>query len=150
MKASLAESARDDANLELLREFIAESVDNLSGAGTALVNLEKRPDDRGSVDAAFRTFHSIKGTCGCFDLNGIQVVSHRMETLLSEVKKGERHPDTQMTSTLLRGVDVLTTLFGSAVDGAGQGEAEVRSPICRIRCGSTRRPSTRSSRTRES
>lgn len=125
MKGTLAESARDDTDLELLPEFLAESVDNLGSAGTALVNLEKRPHDSGSVDAAFRTFHSIKGTCGFFDLNGIQVVSHRMETLLSEVKKGARHPDTHVTSTLLRGVDVLTTLFGSAVNGAGQGEAEV-------------------------
>ena len=49
---------------EVIREFLIESSENLGRLDQAMVELEKRPKDPQLLAAIFRTFHTIKGTCG--------------------------------------------------------------------------------------
>ena len=47
-----------------IREFLAESYENLDQLEHDLVSIESEPGNRETVDRIFRTVHSIKGACG--------------------------------------------------------------------------------------
>jgi two-component system chemotaxis sensor kinase CheA len=53
-----------DEDQEIIREFLVESHENLSRPDRELVELEKRPRDAALLASIFRTFHTMKGTCG--------------------------------------------------------------------------------------
>jgi two-component system chemotaxis sensor kinase CheA len=96
---------------EILREFLTESVASLDIAANSLVILEKDPENEDHVNSAFRVFHSIKGACSFFDLSSVRTISHKIETLLSEVKSKVRRPDMTIISVLLEGVDILKSML---------------------------------------
>ena len=54
---------------EEIREFLIESNDNLALLDQEIVLLEQHPDDMNLISSAFRTIHTIKGTCGFFGFN---------------------------------------------------------------------------------
>ena len=71
-----------DIDVEILREFVAESTDGLASLENCFVELERDPTQRNNIDAIFRTIHSIKGSAGFFNLKTLQTIAHRMETVL--------------------------------------------------------------------
>ena len=51
----------EDADFDLLSEFVAESGDLISDAEEALLTLETNPEDEEAVGTIFRAFHTVKG-----------------------------------------------------------------------------------------
>ena len=54
---------------DLLREFLAESNENLLRIEQEIVDLEQNPDDKDLLGSIFRSMHTIKGTCGFLGLS---------------------------------------------------------------------------------
>ncbi len=100
-----------NVDLEILRAFVAESLGSLDDVSAKLVFLEKSPNDTAAVDTVFRVLHSIKGSCGFFDLMAVKTVSHRMESVLSAVKGGRLPVAAALISELLTGVDYLKLML---------------------------------------
>lgn len=75
---------------ELSRDFVAEAQEHFEIADENLMILEKAPDDKDAVGAVFRSFHTIKGVAGFLGLTPIGDLAHAAETLLDEVRQGER------------------------------------------------------------
>ncbi|HEY3917828.1 MAG TPA: chemotaxis protein CheA [Stellaceae bacterium] len=73
---------------ELLRDFIAETTEHLTVLDRDLVAIEQSPEDRGLIGDAFRTVHSIKGTCGFLGLKRLETLLHAAETLLGKIRDG--------------------------------------------------------------
>ncbi|MCD6272100.1 MAG: Hpt domain-containing protein, partial [Deltaproteobacteria bacterium] len=69
----------EDADLELIGEFITEGLDLITNAEEALLTLENDPDDEDSVGMVFRAFHTIKGTAAFMDLTLISEMGHHAE-----------------------------------------------------------------------
>ena len=64
-------------NMEAAQQtFIAESRELLGDMETALLTLEKTPNDADSVNAVFRAAHTIKGSAGLFGLDGLVAFTH--------------------------------------------------------------------------
>lgn len=63
--------------------FLEEATDHLGEMGRALLCLEKDPEDRDSIDLAFRMAHSIKGMAGTLGYDSITELSHRLEDRLA-------------------------------------------------------------------
>ena len=61
---------------EIVTEFLIESSENLSRLDREMVELEKRPDDAGLLASAFRTIHTIKGTCGFLGFTALEAITH--------------------------------------------------------------------------
>lgn len=59
----------DDFDIESLRDFIIEVNSNLDNTTNSLIFLENNPTDEFHINSVFRVFHSIKGSCGFFNLN---------------------------------------------------------------------------------
>ncbi|TCO79691.1 Hpt domain-containing protein, partial [Plasticicumulans lactativorans] len=74
---------------DIVREFLAESNENLDRLDNELVALETAPDDRDTLASIFRTIHTIKGTCGFLGFGRLEKVAHAGENLLSKLRDGE-------------------------------------------------------------
>ncbi len=73
---------------EAFDEFLAESDENLDRLDRDLVAIEANPGDRAALDAIFRTIHTLKGTCGFFNLPKLEALAHAGESLLVKLRDG--------------------------------------------------------------
>src|SRR6201996_9169037 len=90
---------------ETIREFLVESHENLSRLDQDLVELEKRPGDANLLGSIFRTIHTIKGACGFLAFSVLEAITHQAETLLSQLRDGQRELTPALVSLILETVD---------------------------------------------
>ncbi len=111
----------NDQDDEIVREFLEESRENLDQLDRDLVALESRSTDPELLAQVFRTFHTIKGTCGFLGYRHLEGITHAGENLLSALRDGSLHLDAASTTSLLRLVDavrsVLATVEATGTDG---------------------------------
>ncbi len=88
-----------------LRDFLAESHENLDALDRAFVALEQTPADRALLSNVFRTLHTLKGSSGFFGFWRLEKIAHAAESLLGKLRSGELLLNETMTSTLLGTVD---------------------------------------------
>jgi len=82
-------SIPEDADLDLLGEFISEGNDQIAAAEEALLALESDPVDTEAIGTVFRAFHTIKGSSAFLGLHAISEMAHHAESLLSRVRDRE-------------------------------------------------------------
>jgi two-component system, chemotaxis family, sensor kinase CheA len=105
-----------NADMELLGEFITECKDLLEGAEAALLSLEIDPDNMDSVNTVFRAFHTIKGTSGFLGLSLISEFAHRAESLLNRVRDREIRFGGLYADLALGSADVMKELLRGVQD----------------------------------
>ena len=106
---------------QIIREFLAESAENLARLDQDMVLLENRPNDSELLASIFRTIHTIKGTCGFFGFNRLGKVAHVTEDILSQLRNGARTLDTALTTLILQSVDATRRILASIEAGEGEG-----------------------------
>ena len=74
---------------ELLREFLAETFENLGIADKELVGFERNPSDKDTLDKIFRLVHTVKGSCGFLGLARLEALAHAAETMLGLFRDGK-------------------------------------------------------------
>src|SRR6202011_4288143 len=92
-------------DLDIIKEFIIESSENLSRLDREMVELEKRPTDTDLLASIFRTIHTIKGTCGFLGFSVLERITHHAENILSQVRNAERPLTAELVSLILETVD---------------------------------------------
>ncbi len=104
----------DNQDAELLTEFVSESIEGLQSIEQDLLSLENEDggNDSALVNRIFRAVHSIKGTGGYLGLESLVRLSHLAETLLEEVRNGQRKATPDVTDAILAAVDGLTCMLG--------------------------------------
>ena len=108
----------------IVREFVAETHENLGQLELDLVALEQDPTSRDLVSSIFRTVHTVKGTCGFLGFSRLETLAHAGENLLSRWRDGEITTGSDSIDLLLRVVDVLRRLLAS-IDATGSDDVEV-------------------------
>ncbi|MBN1942052.1 MAG: chemotaxis protein CheA [Phycisphaerae bacterium] len=112
----------EDTDAELLAEYIVESLDHISNAEGALLELESNPNDRDQIDVVFRAYHTIKGTSGFLGFDRIQKLAHLAENMLDRAREGKIQIRGGYADLCLRSCDSLRTMLG-ALRGVKPGEA---------------------------
>jgi two-component system chemotaxis sensor kinase CheA len=116
------EKKRMQDDQDVVREFLVESHENLSRLDQDLVELERRPKDSALLASVFRTIHTIKGTCGFFAFSTLEKITHQAESLLSQLRDGQRELNPPLVSLILETVDatrkVLASIEASGNEGA--------------------------------
>lgn len=107
---------------EVIEEFLVESYENLDQLDRDLVALEENPDETSRLASAFRTIHTIKGTCGFLGFSNLERVTHVGENLLSRLRDGELRLDAEITTGLLQMVDAVRTMLGTIEATHGDGD----------------------------
>ena len=88
-----------------LRDFLAESLENLDAMDRAFVALEQTPHDRTLLATVFSALHTLKGSSGFFAFHRLEKVAHAAESLLGKLRTGELLLSAAMTSALIDTVD---------------------------------------------
>lgn len=96
---------------DILKEFLAESWENLGRLDAEIVELEKKPSDKGLLGSIFRTIHTIKGTCGFIGLTGLGAVAHSAENVLGKMRDGVLAASPTTISPVLEAVDEIKVLL---------------------------------------
>jgi HPt (histidine-containing phosphotransfer) domain-containing protein len=105
-----------DADPELLESFVAESVEYLESAESALLVLEADTTNGEAVNTVFRCFHTIKGTSAFLGLTRVSELAHGAESLMSAVREQAIRLEGRHADLAFRSVDVL----GELVRGVGR------------------------------
>lgn len=100
--------------------FFEESLEGLDAMESGLLNLAAgEPPDPEIINTVFRAAHSIKGGSATFGFQEIAGVTHLLETLLDQIRNGERAVCLPAIDLLLRSVDVLRSMIDAARAGNG-------------------------------
>src|SRR5258707_6916221 len=101
----------------LLQTVLTEAGEHLRALEEALVAREARPEDAEPLNGIFRVAHSLKGDALMVGFPRIAEFAHGLEDLLERLRDGALAVDGEVTSLLLRAVDVLRALLAAAAAG---------------------------------
>ena len=103
---------------EMLKEFLAESAEQIEAASAQIVEFERNPHDAALIASIFRLVHTIKGTCGFLGLNRLQMLTHAAESLIGALREGAKATP-EVVSAILAAVDRVKLMLAELED-AGQ------------------------------
>jgi len=103
--------------------FFEESFEAIDTMESILVAADGRIVDTDAINALFRAAHSMKGGSATFGFQGLTDFTHRMETLLDQVRHGQRPLDTVLIAVLLKAVDAARTMLRALRAGEQPGLA---------------------------
>jgi two-component system chemotaxis sensor kinase CheA len=100
----------DEADRELVAEFVTEALDYVTQAEGAMLLLESNPSDMPAVDTVFRAFHTVKGVSAMLGLEAISTLAHKAESLLSKVRSKDLVFSGAVANLALASVDAIKAL----------------------------------------
>ncbi len=106
--------------------FFEEASEHLSTIEEGLLQLEQRPGDLDLLNRIFRAAHSIKGNSGMFGFTAVGQFTHKMETVLDQLRNGKMTVTQALTDLLLKSADCLKTLIEAAQAGQPADDATVQ------------------------
>ena len=104
-------------NLDQARGALVQEARELLGEmENALLEIEQDGFNAERVNAIFRAAHTIKGSAGLFGLESLINFTHVVESLLDQVRNGEKSLDGAMLSLLLTCGDYIGSLITAVED----------------------------------
>jgi len=96
--------------------FISEAREHVRKITELTVLLEANPADRPTIDALFRSAHSVKGMAASMSFTAIAELAHKMEDLMARIRHGLA-VDTTLFDLLLAGADHLSAMIDDLENG---------------------------------
>jgi two-component system chemotaxis sensor kinase CheA len=93
--------------------FFEESFEALGAMEAALLKLSAGEADAELINTIFRVAHSIKGGSATFGFADVAAFTHTLETLLDQLRSGQRQVQSATVDVLLRSVDVLREMLSA-------------------------------------
>jgi two-component system chemotaxis sensor kinase CheA len=94
----------------LLQDFIVETGEHLEDTERNLLRLEQRPEDAEILNEIFRSIHTIKGSSEYLGLERIAELSHKLESVLDQLRRAERKLDPSVEDLLIATHDRIAQL----------------------------------------
>lgn len=110
-----------------LQTFIAEGRELLQDMERGLLALERDPKDSETLNGVFRAAHTVKGSAGLFGLDDLVRFAHAMETVLDQLRAGDRALTSDLTARLLDCGDHLGALLDRVAEGTRTVDTELLS-----------------------
>lgn len=117
-----------DSLEEIKQTFFIECEEQLADLESGLLAMEEGRTDLETVNAVFRSVHSIKGGAGAFKLAELVQFSHSFETVLDHIRSQRLDASPGVLRVLLRAADCLSDLVDSAKSGR-PGDQEKLKPV---------------------
>ncbi len=119
-------------DLDIIREFLIESDENLVRLDREIIELETDPNKPDLVASIFRTIHTIKGTCGFLGFDTLTQVSHAAESILSQVRDGKRSVTQQLINIILESIDAIRKLLKAIEENGNEGDSKFTELVHRL------------------
>ncbi len=100
-------------------QFREETAENIRALSDGLLALEAEADEaarRAQIDRVFRAIHTVKGSARMLGFEHVGRLAHALESLLGELRQGQRPLDRPLADALLRGGDAILVLTIEAVE----------------------------------
>ena len=107
--------------------FVEESQEGLATMESILLDMHPGETDAEAIDDIFRAAHSIKGGAATFGLEDIASFTHVVETLLDEIRNGERDVTQDAINLFLNSVDCIRDLLSGDQHGEDIDEENINS-----------------------
>lgn len=91
--------------------FFEESAEGLDAMESGLLGLSPGSADPETINTIFRAAHSIKGGAATFGFLTVSNFTHGVETLLDQLRSGQRDIDESLVELLLESVDCLRSML---------------------------------------
>jgi len=106
------------SSLEQLKQtFFDECSEALQQIELGLSDIRADTGTEETINAVFRSVHSVKGGAGIFGFEGLVKFAHIFETVLDAMRSGKLAAAQDIVDTLLRANDVLTDLIAMSRSG---------------------------------
>lgn len=102
---------------KFLGRFVEEARERLAGLRGGLRALEGGSADRETLDALFRSAHTIKGSAKMLGQGGIGETAHSLEDLLEALRSEKLSADEALLAGLRRGTEALAELVERLAGG---------------------------------
>jgi two-component system chemotaxis sensor kinase CheA len=122
-------------NAQYAELFLTESREHVSAINHSLLALERGAGGDEPVSAIFRGVHTIKGMSATMGYTSVSTLSHEMETLLDNVRRGARAVDAPLMELLFQSADLLERAIEDSVEG--NTGTDVAGMVQRLRSEST-------------
>lgn len=97
--------------------FVDEARDHLRKVEDGLAILDSTPADAETINAVFRSAHTVKGSSRMLKLVQITETAHKVEDVLGALRDGSLSWSPELRRLLQRGVDALSAQVDSVADG---------------------------------
>jgi len=87
--------------------FIDEAKEHLDTITKSMLILEKEPENQEVINMLFRAAHTLKGSSGMMGFKDFQELTHNMEDIFDDMRKGNR-PSCNLITALLECLDALS------------------------------------------
>ncbi len=101
---------------ELLRDFLAESAEQLEAIGVRLTSVELDSADPGTISSVYRLIHAIKAACGFLNLPRLENVAHAAEDLTAWMSD-DSSPKGTAISLMLEAIDRMRFILAGLAEG---------------------------------
>ncbi|MFH8039148.1 MAG: chemotaxis protein CheA [Candidatus Aenigmatarchaeota archaeon] len=101
--------------------FVSEAKEHLAVMNSALLLLEKNPQDVSQINEIFRVAHTLKGMAATMGFNKIAELTHNMEDILDKFRKGDLVISNEAIDTLFECFDTLEALVDEVSSGEDKG-----------------------------
>lgn len=98
--------------------FFEESFEGLDAMEMGLMGMQEGMPDSETINNIFRAAHSIKGGAGTFGFSQVSEFTHGLETLLDQMRNGQRDVTTDAVNVMLQAVDVLREMLNAVQQSA--------------------------------
>ena len=111
-------------SMDAIRQtFFQECEEQLTDLEAGLISIGDGMADPDSINAVFRSVHSIKGGAGAFQLGDLVSFAHGFESVLDELRTGRLQAQPDLVRLMLRASDILADLVRAAREGLASGTA---------------------------
>ncbi len=118
---------------ELVREFLAESAENLDRLEDELAELSRDPDSGRLLASAFRTLHTIKGTGGCLAFCRLEELAHAGEALLARLRDRRLALTPEVDAALRQLTAALRVLLGRIATSGSDAGPDIGPALAAVR-----------------
>jgi two-component system chemotaxis sensor kinase CheA len=99
---------------QIYREECDEHIHKLNDG---LLALERQPQ-QAPIDEILRSAHSLKGASRMMGFKNLETLAHYLETLLTQLNRGEKVVTPAIMETMYRAIDAVTQGLAALVEGA--------------------------------
>lgn len=94
----------------MLKFFFEETTEHIEQLEQLLVELEKNPKEKETIQSIFRLAHSIKGSAASIGFNVLKELTHQIEFLLDAIRQEKMDATHEVIDVLFESLDHLNLL----------------------------------------
>ena len=112
--------------------FVEEARENLQTLNACLLSLESEGYNEVSLNEAYRTMHTIKGTASAIGIDVVSTLTHEVEDLLDFLRERHVGPDSEAMAMLFNAADTVDRILVD-LERDGKSNMDVSDQVARVK-----------------